>query len=131
MAVASSVSDLPLRSTFSFTRFPGLRLEMASRAWRASAIFLPSIATITSPGCRPARCAGPPRTTPTTPPPWAPAANRSAVLQNFLHHVFGQAGGDGKADALVTAAAGEHGGIDPDEIALGVDPPAAGTARVD
>src|SRR3972149_1291408 len=107
MAVASSVSDLPLRSTSSFTRFPGLRLEMASRAWRASAIFLPSIAAITAPGWR-ARGVRRPAA------PHAdhhhalgvvefegardlrrdrlrldsePAANRPAVLQNFLHHV--------------------------------------------
>jgi len=53
------------------------------------------------------------------------------VLQNFLHYVFGQAGGDGEADSLVTAATGKHGGIDPDEIALGVDQRAAGIAGID
>ena len=61
-----------------------------------------------------------------------PAAYHVAVRQDLLHDAAHQIDGNGKADAFGSpVGAVQHGGIDADQIAVGVDERAAGIAEID
>ena len=60
-----------------------------------------------------------------------PAAGHIAVVYELPHHIHGETDGNGEANALGAAAAGDDGGVDADQLPGGGDQGAAGIARID
>ena len=159
-SLASSVTSSllgPSRFTVSVTVSPGRWLRMATISSALSATGLPSMATITSPGSRPAFSAGPPGTSGGVPsrrcrwrcvrprPSYAPSRlapmignSASPLSMQLLDGAADLVDRDREADADVAALAaeapaadGRDRGVDPDDLAVEVDQRAAGVAGVD
>src|SRR5581483_11296071 len=145
--LAESVRVWPFRSIVMSIVSPGLRSATAAVTSSALATSLPSILVMTSPWANPACSAPEPGVTLATTAPLVVSRpswrwigreahrrdaeeglrRRLAGLQ-LVDDRHGLVDGQGEADVLGVAG---HGGVDPDDLALGVEQRAAGVARVD